>query len=174
MPVGFKNNTEGNIKLAIDGIISSRTPHTFLGINQCGKVDVIESLGNPYTHLVLRGSDQGANYDKKSLSQATFLQKNSGIDSKILIDCTHGNSKKIPRLQEETFLSIEKQLIDDSSQILGMMLESHIEEGTQPFQLGSKPLSNRSITDPCISWETTERLILGLYTSLRKSPLITV
>jgi len=169
MPIGFKNDTEGNLQLAINGAISSRVSHTFLGNDQAGRSSVIRSNGNPYTHIVLRGSDHATNYDSQNVQRAASLQSSCGLHSPILIDCTHGNSKKNLFMQKEVFLDVQDQLLEENPHILGLMLESFLIGGNQPFELGDTPSPDISITDPCLDWKTTENLILNLHSALSES-----
>lgn len=155
-PVGFKNTIDGDINAPIDSILASRAPHTFLGISPLGQITSIESTGNPYTHLVLRGSEQEPNYDAPALAKALHRQRQRGISSPLLIDCAHGNSKKCHHTQELVFQKVLHHLPPFASSLLGFMLESYLEGGHQP----SLPSPYLSFTDPCISWERTESLIL--------------
>ncbi len=165
-PVGFKNTTDGNISLPLNSIIAARCPHNFLGVNSRGNLASISSPGNSFCHLVLRGSEIDTNYEKESLYFANKLQNNAGIFSKIMVDCAHGNSKKNHLLQKKTFLKVIDQYIENSTPLLGIMMESFLDSGNQSFDQGRIPSSTLSITDPCLSWEETEDLILTLHNKL--------
>ena len=162
-PVGFKNTLEGNLSLPINSIIAAKTAHTFLGINHEGVLSQHFSSGNPYCHLVLRGSDFETNFEKESIFYAKELQKKSGIYHPIMVDCAHGHSGKNPAKQKEVFRTVVGQYISDKTPLQGIMLESFLEAGNQPFELGSSTSPLFSITDPCISWAETEELILYLH-----------
>ncbi len=168
-PVGFKNDLSGNLHVAINSIIGSRSSHTYLSLNLDGSPAIVKSSGNPFTHLVMRGSDFQTNYDAQSIEQAMSIQKKSGLTSKVLIDCAHGNSKKNTQQQKEVFFEVSEQIALGNINILGLMLESFLEEGTQSFEHGAQISPFVSITDPCISWEDTETLLRWLNNSLKKS-----
>lgn len=170
MPVGFKNSTEGTLESAIHGALAAESSHSFLNIDDDGYVQEIKSSGNSFCHIVLRGSDKGSNYDPNEIQLAKEISSQNGIKSRILIDCSHGNSKKNHRRQEEAFFSIISQYLQGNKNILGSMIESHLEEGNQPFDSISLNPSI-SLTDPCIGWDTTERLILSAHEELSGSLL---
>lgn len=158
-PVGFKNTVDGNLDLPIGGVISSRSAHHFLTIDEEGSTTIIHSNGNPLTHLVLRGSLEGPNYDQESIQSAFRLQQKYGVSTKVLIDCAHDNSNKNHITQEEVFQDVICQIANDRAHILGLMVESYLEEGNQMVQKEVKPLTQISITDPCIGLEKTLKLI---------------
>jgi len=158
-PVGFKNATDGNIAVAINAIRSSREPHTFLGITAEGTQAIVRTRGNRYGHIVLRGG-QSPNYDtaQVSLTEQELLQ--AGLEPNLVIDCAHANSLKKPELQPLVFKDCVHQIIEGNNSIVGLMLESNIVAGNQPIpQDKSKLTYGCSVTDPCISWDTTEKLI---------------
>jgi len=157
-PVGFKNATDGCIEVAINGMLTSREAHNFIGLNQCGQVSKISSHGNPYTHLVLRGSETRTNFELKDISRAEKEIKKLKIKPKILVDCSHGNSAKDIETQKKVFISVLESFQKKPSTILGMMLESFIFKGSQDFK--TFPSYGVSITDPCLNWKSTEELIL--------------
>lgn len=167
-PIGFKNNTDGNLQIAIDSVISARTNHTYLSLDKEGTPTIVEARGNPFTHLVLRGSDIASNYDTKSVEHANYLQKKCGLFSKILVDCAHGNSKRNPSRQKEVFFEVAEEIAQGNANMLGLMLESYLEGGSQSFDHTSSMIANISITDPCISWDDTESLLRWLHNSLSK------
>ncbi len=162
-PVGFKNGTDGNVITAVNAMKAAREPHHFLGIDSDGRCAVLETTGNSYTHLVLRGGTN-PNYDSESIASASNILKTEGLYSKVLVDCSHGNSFKNHRIQEHVFLDCIDQIIKGKSPIMGLMLESNIHEGKQEV---SKDMQyGVSITDACISWETTERIIMEAHSRL--------
>ena len=157
-PVGFKNDCQGKLDGAIAGIATSRISHTHMGINSAGHVATIQTEGNPLSHLVLRGSDTGYNYDPDSIGEALFALREQGLQEQLVIDCSHGNCGKDYQRQQIAFASVIEQAATNRA-IAGIMLESHLLSGKQP--LGNDPslLSyGISITDPCLSWEETEDL----------------
>ncbi|MCK4934182.1 MAG: 3-deoxy-7-phosphoheptulonate synthase, partial [Simkaniaceae bacterium] len=162
MPIGFKNGMDGNLNLAVGGIIAANANQTFLGINDEGQITHYNTKGNSNTHLVLRGSMNRGNFDEKSIQEAIDLQNAMQIKSPILIDCSHGNSNKVPLNQKSAFFSVLKQKMAGNTSIMGMMLESHIQGESQPFfHQGQHTAKDISITDPCLDWESTKELILA-------------
>jgi 3-deoxy-7-phosphoheptulonate synthase len=159
-PIGFKNSTDGNIEQTIHAMLAARLPHRFPQINDEGLLTLTESSGNPYTHVVLRGSSQGINYDSASLSETARLMQFHSLKNRILIDCSHGNCDKEYKLQPDVFREVLEQYAHGNTKILGMMLESHLEEGAQHLTESPSELSYAiSITDPCLGWKETEMVI---------------
>ena len=154
MPVGFKNLTDGNIDKALNGIKSAQNPHTFLGINDQGIASIVETEGNPFTHLILRGGSNNINYDYDTIS------KISGINKKIIIDCSHDNSRKEYKRQVLVAIYVMRLKLTTNLPIGGIMLESNINEGKQEISKNLK--SGISITDACIDWESTKYLLKQL------------
>lgn len=164
-PFGFKNNLDGSILEALHGILFAREPQTFLSINAKGTLSTMHSKGNPLCHLVLRGSRNKPNYHRHNIQAAQQLQSRLHIDSPIMIDCSHGNSNKIFCKQIEIFkktFSCYKIL-----PIFGLMLESFLLPGAQYISPLSQIMPNQSITDPCLSWKETEKLIMECYEILK-------
>lgn len=175
MPVGFKNNTNGSIKIAVNGVCTSRESHTFLGIDDEGFIAKITTKGNPNCHIVMRGGDSGTNYDPESIAKALELLKKHSLVDKVMIDCSHGNSKSNHNNQIIVFESLINQIIEGNTNISGLILESYHHEGKQNLEsyFTNSPLKyGISITDPCINWETTEKLILWGYKKLQKNALL--
>ena len=168
-PVGFKNSVDGNLQIPINSVISSRSNHTLFSIDSEGSPDIVKTTGNSFTHLVLRGSDTQSNHDPKNIEYATFLQKKCGVLSPVLIDCAHGNSKRNPAKQKDVFFEVANQISQGNANIMGLMMESYLEEGCQPFEYGDEVTSTISITDPCISWDDTETLLRWLNNALKKN-----
>ena len=165
-PVGFKNGTDGNIQIAINGITSAAHPHRFLGINQLGQCSVVQTRGNKYGHIVLRGG-KSPNYDEASVTTTAQLMERNGVKPNIIVDCSHGNSNKDHNRQALVFNDVLNQITSGSTSIVGWMLESNLHEGRQ--DLGKGPLRyGVSITDACISWEATETLLVQADTQLRR------
>ena len=168
VPVGFKNGTGGSNQIAIDAIISASSPHTFLGIDLDGNASIVHTKGNEVCHLVLRGGSNGPNYDEKSVKEAENQMKKSGLDPKIIIDCSHANSNKDHRKQPIVFENILTQKLKGNKSIVGLMLESHINEGNQSLSDSNNLKYGVSITDACINWETTKDLITDAQKKLKK------
>ncbi len=159
MPVGFKNSTDGRLNVAIDAIRSAMHPHSFLGIDQEGQSSVITTKGNPFGHLVLRGGDK-PNYDEESIALAESWIAKGGLEQSILVDCSHANSGKKHEQQLKVWENILRQKTDGNKSIAGVMIESNICGGNQPFPEDPDKLRyGVSITDECISWEETERML---------------
>ncbi len=160
MPVGFKNGTDGSIQTALDAMKSARAPHSFLGIDQDGITSIVTTAGNPDSHIVLRGGRDGGNYHPHHVAAACEALSKSGLHPALMIDCSHSNSGKDPRRQPDVWNSILSQRAGGRREIIGAMLESHIHEGSQPLGRGLADLQyGVSITDACMSWESTERLL---------------
>jgi 3-deoxy-7-phosphoheptulonate synthase len=166
MPVGFKNGTDGNIQVALNALQSAKSPHSFLGINHKGQVCVFETRGNPYGHVILRGGSQ-PNFDRENVRLVEEKLKEAHLSPRIVIDCSHGNTNKDYKLQPMVLSSVVEQIVAGNTSIVGMMLESHLYEGNQP--LGGKREDLQygvSVTDKCISWDETEKIILAAYEQL--------
>ncbi|MBY0530006.1 MAG: 3-deoxy-7-phosphoheptulonate synthase [Rhabdochlamydiaceae bacterium] len=160
MPIGFKNGTDGNIDDAVRGVISARTPHAFMKINGQGSLCAVQSEGNPFTHVVLRGSEQMPNYDKEAICEALKQLERAHLQPRLMIDCAHGNSQKRWENQRGVFESVLEQMKSGNHQIFGWMLESHLENGNQVLREDPSLLQYAvSITDPCIDWSLTEELV---------------
>lgn len=156
-PVGFKNTTDGNIEIAVDGIISSLDAHAILMPAPEGGLSFQHTCGNPFPHLILRGAKSGPNATSEHLTLATSLLKEANHMPSVLIDCSHGNSNKFPERQKHIFsFSIEMSSQNQFS-VRGALLESHMEMGAQ--QMTHSPSPFCSITDPCLCWEETELLL---------------
>jgi 3-deoxy-7-phosphoheptulonate synthase len=166
MPVGFKNGTDGSLQLALDAMQSSRAPHSFLGIDQHGITSIIRTTGNPSGHIVLRGGRSRPNYDAASLREAESSLAEAGLPAVLMVDCSHANSGKQHTRQEEVWRSILKQRGAGANSIIGLMAESYLQEGSQPFPKSPAELRpGISITDACIGWETTEQLLRWAFES---------
>ena len=160
-PVGFKNDIHGDLDVAICGILSSRLAHSHISIDDQGKICAKQTRGNPLSHLVLRGSDNDSNYDPASVAAALEALRANHLEQRLLIDCSHGNSRKNHHLQRLAFESAIEQCCSGNSAIMGLMIESNIEAGKQPLNDPSLLRYGVSITDACIGWEETESLILS-------------
>lgn len=162
MPVGFKNSTAGCVKTAINSMSCAASPHQFLGINQQGQASVINTSGNPDTHVVLRGGSSGPNYETEQIQNTLQLLKQHNKPKRVLIDCSHDNSKKDYKQQKHVIHAICKQLTKPDNGIMGVMIESNLVEGKQSLRKPSALIYGQSITDSCIGWDETEQLINAL------------
>ncbi len=166
MPVGFKNTTDGSLDSAVNAMLAARSPQHFLGINPEGYSSMVSTDGNAFGHLVLRGGSH-PNYDPLSIKKAMDKLNERNLYDSILIDCSHDNSGQKQKGQPFVFKSVLDQRLEGNTSIIGMMLESNLFEGNQKFSKDSGKLQyGVSITDECISWETTERLLLCAYEQL--------
>ena len=159
MPVGFKNSTDGRLNVAVDAIRSAMHPHSFLGIDQEGHSSVITTKGNPFGHLVLRGGVK-PNYEPDSIALAESWIAKAGLEQSLLVDCSHANSGKKHEQQLKVWENILQQKTEGNKSIAGVMIESNICGGNQPFPEDPDKLRyGVSITDECLSWEETERML---------------
>jgi 3-deoxy-7-phosphoheptulonate synthase len=166
-PVGFKNGTDGNLDVAINGLLVAGSPHGFIGINDDGQVSLVRSRGNPNCHVVLRGGDRQPNYDPQSVQETLKRLAAKGLPQRVVIDCSHDNSGKDPEKQIDVFHSVIEQIVAGNDSIVGLLLESHLKRGSQILEPGKPAAHGLSVTDPCLDWETTEELILWAYEALR-------
>jgi 3-deoxy-7-phosphoheptulonate synthase len=166
MPLGFKNATNGDLKVAINAIQAASQPQTFLGIDNAGQANAITTKGNPNCHIVLRGGSNGPNYSADHIKDAQEKIAKDHLEPAIMIDCSHANSNKNHELQASVFHDVVDQSITNK-QIIGTMLESNIHSGKQAFPQEKENLRyGVSITDACIDWDTTEKLLKDAYTKL--------
>ncbi len=171
IPVGFKNSTDGNLDSAIHGVLSAREPHASMHIDSHGRLCAIQTEGNSYSHIVLRGAYESTNYDSSSVRTAMEKLKKVHLQGRLLIDCSHGNCQKRFDKQQEVFHSVLEQIERGNDGILGLMLESHLEAGSQPLTDDLSQLKYAvSITDPCLDWKTTEDLIYSANLAFSSSP----
>jgi 3-deoxy-7-phosphoheptulonate synthase len=167
-PVGFKNGTDGALDVAVNAIRSAARPHGFLGVNQAGRTSIIRSKGNAYGHLVLRGGGGRPNYDTVSVRLAEQALAKAKLSHNIVIDCSHANAMKDHSLQALVFNDCVHQIIEGNRSIVGFMLESNLEAGSQPIPEDRSQLRyGVSVTDPCIDWRTTEDLLRRAHGTLR-------
>lgn len=158
-PVGFKNSIDGNIHTAVLGAAAARCSHTYITLDADGKACYSTSHGNPFSHIVLRGSENSCNYHKPFLDKAKESLLRHNLCPKIMVDCAHGNSQKDPLHQKKVFQEVIDHHLHYEGDILGIMLESFLETGKQSLRV--KPLKRGiSVTDPCLGWEETYELIL--------------
>jgi len=161
MPVGFKNSTDGSLQAAIDAMQSARAAHSFLGIDNDGGTCVVSTTGNPWGVLMLRGGRSGSNYSPEVLHEARTKLEAAGLPARVIVDCSHANSGKDHRRQSVVWRDVLAQRVAGDRSIVGMMLESNIQPGSQPFTSDRSQLHyGVSVTDGCIGWDETEQLIL--------------
>jgi 3-deoxy-7-phosphoheptulonate synthase len=169
MPVGLKNSTDGSLQTAIDAMGATRHPHSFLGIDQDGVTSVVRTTGNPHVHIVLRGGRAKTNYDAESIRAAEEKLKAEKLPPVLMVDCSHANSSKQFAKQEDVWRSVIQQRVEGSRPLIGLMVESNLHEGNQPIPTNLKDLRyGVSLTDSCIGWETTERMLRWGYETLGK------
>jgi 3-deoxy-7-phosphoheptulonate synthase len=175
--VGFKNGTDGNIKVAVDAIRSSSSGHSFLSVTKQGLAAIVETAGNDCCHVILRGGNSGPNYDSSHVRNCASKMIAAGLTPSIMIDCSHDNSSKKHEMQIAVAQDVVNQLGVSSTQVLpssgeyiiGVMLESNLVEGRQ--DLGedlSKLVYGKSVTDACINWEDTEQVLRNLASGVRE------
>jgi 3-deoxy-7-phosphoheptulonate synthase len=162
MPIGFKNGTDGSLQTALDAMVASRSAHSFLGIDQEGLTSLVKARGNPWGHVVLRGGRGQTNYDAENLRQTAEKLAAAKLPPAIMVDCSHANSGKRYERQEVVWQSLIEQKVAGNDAMIGAMLESFIGAGNQAYPQAREKLQyGVSITDPCIDWGTTERLLLS-------------
>jgi 3-deoxy-7-phosphoheptulonate synthase len=167
MPVGFKNSTDGSLQAAVDAMQSARAAHSFLGIDNEGGTAVVSTTGNPWGVLMLRGGRSGSNYSAEVMEEARTKLEKAGLPARIIVDCSHANSGKDPRRQSVVWRDVLEQRLAGDRSIVGLMLESNIQPGSQPVSRDRSQLQyGVSITDACIGWEETEALLLEAHAKL--------
>ena len=170
MPIGYKNSTDGSATIAINAMQAASKPHHFLGINRDGQASIVSTTGNPDGHLVLRGGNRGSNYHVDAVSEAAAELKKYGLENRLMVDCSHANSNKDFRRQSDVLASIADQLRSGSKHLMGVMIESHLVEGNQKIPADLSQLTyGQSITDACISLETTEQILNDLADAVEAS-----
>jgi len=166
-PIGFKNGTDGNVKIAVDGIRAACMPHHFLSVTKRGRTAIVATAGNEDCHLVLRGG-AATNYDRESVERACRALADAGLAQRIMIDFSHANSRKQFQRQEEVAADVAAQIADGDERIFGAMVESHLVEGRQDLVPGKALVYGQSITDACIGWEHSERILELLAQAVRQ------
>jgi len=166
-PVGFKNGTDGNVKIAVDAIKAAQSPHHFLSVTKAGHSAIVSTLGNEDCHVILRGG-KSTNYDADSVDAACKELAASGVTGKVMIDFSHANSRKQHRLQIEVARDVGAQMAAGEDRIIGVMVESHLKEGRQDLVPGKELEYGKSITDACIGWEDTLTVLDVLAEAVRQ------
>ena len=171
MPVGFKNSTDGSIQAAINAIKAAGQPQTFLGITTDGLAAAVRTSGNPGCHIVLRGGAAGPNHCAAAVANAAGLLENAGLRPALIVDCSHDNSGKQPERQPEIVRDVLSQVLAGATAIKGVMIESNLFAGSQPFPRPRSELRyGVSITDGCIDWPTTEGVLRAVHAALGPAP----
>ncbi len=160
MPVGYKNGTDGSLQVAIDAMLAAREPHAFLGIDGDGHTCIVNTRGNAWGHLIVRGGRSGPNYSAEHLVAAATSLAAAGLSPRFMVDCSHANSNKDYRNQPHVWRDVIAQRATGNKNIIGLMLESNLFPGNQKLTDPSVLHYGVSITDGCIGWDETERLIL--------------
>lgn len=166
-PVGFKNGTNGNVKIAIDAIRAAKAQHYFYSPDKNGRMTVYRTSGNPFGHVILRGGDSGPNFDQVSIESACVKLGEVNLPQKLVVDFSHANCLKQHRKQLEVAEEICRQIRAGSTLVAGIMAESYIEEGNQPMTDLSNLTYGQSITDPCLGWEDTEKMLTMLSLAIK-------
>ena len=169
VPVGFKNGTDGNAQIAIDAVQAANHPHSFLGVTRQGLSAIVATHGNPDCHVILRGAASGPNYQAASVAKVSSALERAGLLSRVMIDCSHGNSGRDPARQPDVARDVGMQLRGGSKSIAGVMLESHLVGGRQdpPSAAGGKLVYGQSITDACLGWDATVPVLDALAEHVR-------
>ncbi len=166
MPVGFKNGTSGSMQIAIDAVISASCPHCFLSVTKQGVSAIVNTTGNKTCHLIMRGSTEGPNYDSESIREAWEALQKAGIDNRIMVDLSHGNSMKDFRKQPGVAREIARQLSEGSDIVSAVMIESFLFEGNQ--KINDHMEYGKSVTDACLGWDDTVKVLEVLAEGVRK------
>jgi 3-deoxy-7-phosphoheptulonate synthase len=155
MPVGFKNGTDGNVRIAVDAVRAARHSHHFLSVTKQGISAIVATRGNPDCHVILRGASDAPNYGADDVARAAAELEAAKLPAKLMVDCSHGNSGKDPARQAVVVEEIAAQLRGGSTHVLGVMIESHLVGGRQDLVPGRALTFGQSITDACLSWSDT-------------------
>ncbi|KAJ2785220.1 hypothetical protein H4R18_000671 [Coemansia javaensis] len=176
VPIGFKNGTDGNVKIAVDAIKSAESPHCFLSVTKQGLSAIVETQGNAHCHIILRGGADGPNYEEHHVDAYVAQLAKAGVNPRLMIDCSHGNSSKDFRRQPIVAASIAHQLAatDSGRYIAGVMIESNLTEGSQSIPADgdlSKLIYGQSVTDGCVNWSDTVAMLDTLREAVRNRRL---
>ena len=167
-PVGFKNGTSGNVQIAAEAILSANNPHTFLGTSETGQASILLTSGNPDCHIVLRGGRQTTNFDSNSVTATAEQMLKTGVEPRVMIDCSHANSGKDYRKQGTVCRDVAGQVANGDRRIMGVMIESNLVAGSQSLVAGKALVYGQSITDACIDWSETQTLLRELAAAVQK------
>jgi 3-deoxy-7-phosphoheptulonate synthase len=167
VPVGFKNGTDGNIQICLDAVQAAARPHHFLSVTKQGLSAIVSTRGNPDGHVILRGSSAGPNFDAASVASTTAALRKVGLTPRVMVDCSHGNSRKNHLRQVDVARELAAQLAAGSRAISGVMIESHLVEGRQDPVPGQKLTYGQSVTDACLGWADTVPVLDQLAAAVR-------
>ena len=167
-PIGFKNGTDGGIQVAADAIVAAQAKHAFMGLTKMGMAAIFETRGNDDAHVILRGGKSGPNYDSTSIQACCAALRKAGLREQVMVDCSHANSNKSHLRQVDVAHDVAAQLLSGESRIMGLMIESHLEEGRQDLLEGVPLKRGVSITDACLGWSQTEPLLQSLAHAVRQ------
>jgi len=159
--VGFKNGTDGNVRIAVDALLAARQKHHFLSVHKSGQVAIVETRGNDDCHIILRGG-KNPNYDAASVQAACAELARAKLPERLMIDCSHANAEKDYRRQAAVAADIGRQVAGGERRIVGVMVESHLVEGRQDLQPGRPLAFGQSITDACLGWDDSVKVLEGL------------
>jgi len=166
-PVGFKNGTDGNVRIAVDALLAARQKHHFLSVHKSGQVAIVETRGNDDCHIILRGG-KTPNYEAAAVQAACEELARAKLPERLMIDCSHANSSKKYERQVDVARDIAGQVGGGERRIVGVMVESHLVAGRQELEPG-KPLKfGQSITDPCLGWDTSVELLQTLAEAVKE------
>ena len=167
-PVGFKNATSGDVQIAIEAVLSAAHPHTFLGHTKSGQSAIFVTTGNPDCHVILRGGRKSVNYDAASVASVMAQAQEAGVNPRVMIDCSHANSRKDYTQQGAVCRDVAGQIRSGNSNIIGIMLESNLMAGAQKLVNDTSLTYGQSITDACIGWDETRELLKELAAAVRE------
>ncbi len=170
-PVGFKNGTDGNVRIAIDAIRAAASPHHFLSVTKAGRTAIVSTVGNEDCHVILRGGSE-PNYDAKGVEAACAELGKAGLAARLMIDCSHANCRKQFKLQLEAARDLGRQVASGDARICGVMAESHLLEGRQDLLPGKALEYGKSITDACLGWDDSVELLDGLAAAVRERRVV--
>jgi 3-deoxy-7-phosphoheptulonate synthase len=165
--VGFKNGTDGNVRIAVDALLAARQKHHFLSVHKSGQVAIVETRGNEDCHIILRGGRE-PNYDAASVQAACAELSRAGLPERLMIDCSHANAAKQYQRQMDVARDIAAQMVRGERRIIGVMVESHLVEGRQELKVGEPLRFGQSITDPCLGWDDSVALLGTLAEAVRR------
>lgn len=165
--VGFKNGTNGDVQVAADALIACRSPHAFMGITKMGQAAIFDTLGNQDSHIILRGGSRGPNHGAAEVEAACEVLRKAGLPQRVMVDCSHANSNKQYRLQVDVANGLAGRIAGGDRRLMGIMIESHLQEGRQDLKPGVPLRPGVSITDGCIGWDQTVPVLETLAQAVR-------
>lgn len=166
-PVGFKNGTDGGVQVAADAVVASSAPHAFMGMTKMGQAAIFETRGNRDVHVILRGGTAGPNHDGAGVDGACAVLRKAGLTEQVMVDCSHANSAKQHRRQADVATELARRIAMGDRRLVGVMIESHLEEGRQDLRPGQPLQPGVSITDACLGWAETEPVLERLAHAVR-------